>query len=379
MPYTFSLPGTGDLSTDQRFALKTEPKDVFIISGCPGSGKTTVALLRSKGKGSNSKFHYTVWANMLYGYLLNVSNQLEVSESHFSTFWSWFYRNFKYIDFNNPSRIAQTLHGARVMFDELQLDEGQDIDIEIRTALASISKKMIICMDPAQDVNGTCNQHEDEIQKSIRYLESQGKSPKHIRLDVNWRNTQQIFAFSKSIIPEINSSIQISRFVKQGDKPKLFKLDGQNKIFEKVVELINEEGGRNIGILSDSPTELKSLQNHLSNKNISSSRYCTQEHRRRNSTEKRKFLTSMENVILSTFISCKGLEFDIVIFLDISNFSDDFKKKKGYYVGATRALTKLIMFKDTSNYSLPSWFNRIDNSLYDEIGSSNSFDENPIF
>ena len=50
MPYTFSLPGTGDLSTDQRFALKTEPKDVFIISGCPGSGKTTVALLDQKVK-----------------------------------------------------------------------------------------------------------------------------------------------------------------------------------------------------------------------------------------------------------------------------------------------------------------------------------------
>ena len=158
MPYTFSLPSIAALSQGQKIALNAESKDVFILSGCPGSGKTTVALLRAKGKGSDPRFHFTVWAQMLYGYLLGLSGQLEVGESYFSTFHSWFMRKFRIKTFDskgiNIEGIVSTLQEQGILFDEFQLDEGQDLPVEVRSALSLITRKLVICMDEAQDVTG---------------------------------------------------------------------------------------------------------------------------------------------------------------------------------------------------------------------------------
>ena len=170
MPYQFSLPSINDLSRDQRIALLANMEEVFIISGCPGSGKTTVALLRARNKGADPKSHYTVWANLLYGYLLNIAPLLKVSEGHFSTFYSWFYWNYGRPNgvqgFNqegpNIEGIKRCLNNASIKYDEFQLDEGQDLPLEIRCGLAGITKKLVICMDPAQDVQGVGRAYEDE-------------------------------------------------------------------------------------------------------------------------------------------------------------------------------------------------------------------------
>lgn len=381
MPYTFSLPSIADLSLDQRIALNTNVKDVLIVSGCPGSGKTTVALFRAKAKGNDH--HYTVWANMLYGYLLNIAPQLQLSESHFSTFFSWYYWKFNrsngfiYGGGVNVRGIVKNLENSRVLYQELQLDEGQDLPAEVRGALSKIASRLIICMDPAQDVNGECKIGANEIKRTEDIIRSYNKDVQLHRLTTNWRNTKPIFNFARNIVPELNNQTSIENFAKNsGGKPTLYEINGSKQIAAKIIEIIKNEPGRNIGIFEDSLRNLHELNKYLNQAGIDTTIYDNQEHRVRKRPEKEHFLKNMSNVVLSTFVSCKGLEFNTVIISDISNLSDDINKKKGYYVGCTRAQDRLIFFKNTSTYTLPAWFQRIDMDLYRTIKTS---DQNSPF
>ena len=373
MPYTFNLPSIGALSRGQRIALLATIEDAFIISGCPGSGKTTVALLRAKGKQSDPKSHYTVWANLLYGYLVNLAPELQVHEDHFSTFYSWLWRNYQTAGFQNNGAInidgiVRVLKHGRLLYDELQLDEGQDLPTEVRCALTFTTKKLVICMDPAQDVNDQCKPDIDEIERTKKLLESYGKNVRSFKLTTNWRNTQPIFEFAKAIVPELNSQTDVADFSKQeGKKPILYEFDNFKNIVQKIKEVIRNEPGRNIGVLDDSLEKLHAIKTELTINGIQSTLYDSREHRRRSRNEQREFLTSMHNVVLSTFISCKGLEFNTVIISDIAGLSDSVSKKKGYYVGCTRAQDRLILFKDSSKYTVPNWFQQIDRNLYELI------------
>ncbi|MDG1147635.1 MAG: hypothetical protein P8N52_04945 [Crocinitomicaceae bacterium] len=367
MPYEFSLPSPDDLSRGQRIALLAQAEDTFIITGCPGSGKTTVAMMRARNKGSDPKHHYTVWANLLYGYLVNCSGRLGVSERHFSTFFSWYWMRYQTSGFSRSGTdvegIVSRLDNDSRKYSELQLDEGQDMELEIRCHLSNITDKLVICMDPAQDVKGQCDANTNEITKTINYLQNNlGKRVNHFSLNTNWRNTEAIFHFSQEIVPEIKNQIRVEGFAKPGGKiPKYQLTDGLNESLVEIEKIIKNSPATNIGVFDDSLNNLHRLSEHLTRKGIKNTIYDNKEHSRRKKPEKLRFLKSMENVVLCTFISCKGLEFNTVIFMDISNCSETLKYKKGYYVGATRAKDDLILLA-SNRYRIPSWFERIPES-----------------
>jgi DNA helicase IV len=373
MPYTFALPSINDLSDDQVVAFGAGANsDVLIISGCPGSGKTTVAMMRNMNRGNDKNYHYTVWANLLSGYLLNLSPQLGVNESFFSTFYTWFFAKYQVFAFGsdgtNVNLIEQKLLDTKSTYKEFQLDEAQDLDIRIRVALAKITEKYVICMDAAQDVNGLCDINRNEVDETKRRLIEMGKRVQDFKLNTNWRNTEPIFSFAKSIVPELNQQISVDGFSKpKGMLPEFRRVENCELLDEEIISIIRNETGRNVGIFDESLSSLHRIGRKLSQKAISYTIYDHREHQKRSKAEKLQFLKSMSNVVLSTFISCKGLEFNTVIIADVSRLSDDLKKKKGYYVGCTRAQEKLVLLNDLSSMKLPQWFQNIPSDKYETL------------
>ena len=371
MAYTFALPSITDLSNDQKIAFRAGgDTDVLIISGCPGSGKTTVAMMRNKNRGNDRRYHYTVWANLLYGYLLNLSPQLGVNETFFSTFYSWFFANYKTLVWGSNGTdidlIVKKLMDSDIKYTELQFDEAQDLDIRIRVAMANITEKFVICMDAAQDVNGLCDLNKNEVVETKQRLQQMGKRVQDFKLNTNWRNTRQIFDFAKSIVPELNQQISVDGFSKQnGFLPEFRQLENKEGIDEEIASIIRNDTGRNIGVFDESLSSLHRVGRKLKEKGIDYTIFDSNEHRKRSKDEKLSFLKNMSNVVLATFISCKGLEFNTVIFVDVSKLSDDLTKKKGYYVGCTRAQEKLVLLSDLSNMKLPQWFQRISLDQYE--------------
>ena len=69
--------------------------------------------------------------------------------------------------------------------------------------------------------------------------------------------------------------------------------------------------------------------------------------------------SNLQNIVLTTFKSSKGLEFDIVIMPQFQHIKE--KNRNQYYIGATRAKTSLYII---AIGSLSEMFENIDTSTY---------------
>ena len=370
MPYTYAPPALTDLNREQRMAhgWNDVSKDVLILTGCPGSGKTTVSMLRNGGMDC-SKRHYAVYANLLRGYLINSAKQLNVPETFFSTFHSWLWWNSGAWNppSDKPRQLGDQLNAwfvrwaksQPVKYTEFTLDEAQDLPLEVRCALAHFAKTLVISMDEAQDVRDECKGN--ELQRTVDYLRDElGKSVAHFKLNKNWRNTQAVFDFAKFIVPEMNSLTQGIDFNQgTGDKPQFFKFDSEYDYNKELIRILRNETGVNVAVLSDSLNKLREIHAVLKTTGMEVTIYDSQVFQRLKTREKTAFLKNMSNVVLSTFQSCKGLEFDTVILADVGGMSDTLPKRKGYYVGCTRARNKLVLLYDRSSGEMPDWLQRM--------------------
>lgn len=93
-----------------------------------------------------------------------------------------------------------------------------------------------------------------------------------------------------------------------------------------------------------------------------------------NQVDRQETENHLQTPLITTFASCKGLEFDIVI-LPLFN-SVDWAMDNGhttrnhYYVAATRARRQLFVFYN----QVPNTFSNFDRNLYKLNGSDQLFD-----
>jgi DNA helicase IV len=370
MPYTYAPPALTDLNREQRMAhgWNDASTDVLILTGCPGSGKTTVTMLRNSGLNCNDR-QYVVYANLLKGYLVNSAPRLNIPESFFSTFhsWMWWRTGGWNPPFDKPRQLGDELNAWFVQWSQTQdrsykeftLDEGQDLPLEVRCALTHFAKTLVISMDEAQDVRNECQS--DELERTKKYLEEAlGKTVACLKLNKNWRNTKAVFDFAKFIVPEMNLLTQGIDFNQgTGDRPQVFKFDTEQDYNNELIRILRNETGVNVAVLADSLNKLRDIYAVLKTAGIAVTIYDSQAFQRLTTVEKNHFLKNMSNVVLSTFQSCKGLEFDTVILADIGGMSDTLPNRKGYYVGCTRARTKLVLLFDRSRGEMPGWLQRM--------------------
>lgn len=362
----FNLPGIQDLSKEQEDARALPKQGQHLIIGGPGTGKSVLALLRSR-RHQQDKDDYVF---LVYNKLLNqASRQLFGMELCSQQWNSWFMNTFRAvtevvvpmlppggngwqgIDWVQASEIIAALpHHEEVKRPFLIIDEGQDMPPEFYQTLANLEfENFYVVADQNQQIVPDQNSTRQDIQNGL------GIAPGDvIELQDNYRNTHPIARLAREFytgnpaspppeLPNRPSTIRpILYTYKQSDFQNLIVriLKNSDMAPEKLIGLIapnNKTRERYFEALMQTKVTVKFdngppvVLTYLSG-----------------SSPDIPF--NEGGIMVINAQSCKGLEFDTVFLADINQHYFDAQNpdqtKRLFYVMVARAKEKVIMLKE---------------------------------
>ena len=345
--FRFNLPTLGQLTPDQQIALMSN--DPILVSGGPGSGKTVVSVRRLlRLKQGNQKVKLFTFNRTLMAAIRGLARSENFDASIVDSFYDWYYANTNGIFANDNaqqsgqrfSNYAQ-LHGGK--FAEVLIDEAQDFEHRIIQSLNSLSSKVSIGADRDQDIRNIYgNNAEEQISAILKGFQNFQEK----LLGSNFRNTKEIFAFARKFVPTNPRPNRIDiNTLPPGEKPELYDGLDNNEQLGKIKEIVElNQNNSNIGILVHFRNQVDLIRTHLGNNNISHSYY----YNGMNHNDKKETENKLKTPLITTFASCKGLEFDIVILplFDTVGWAmnNGHTTRSNYYVAATRARKQLFVF-----------------------------------
>lgn len=355
--FQFWLPTDGNLTRIQRRAI--DSREPIFLSGVPGTGKTVVSIKRleiaaEKGQKSIIFTYGKLLRKTIEEKLLNDSNK-PVDNIHN---WMWNIQsngNKKYLDIllddNNLGNSINMIKSKGIKYDEILVDEGQDLSLNTYKLLKELTNNLSISADNAQQIN---NREEATDEENILEL---FPNLNQFTLDEVFRSAYELYIFAIQFVPNnarANNTTLIERLkIKNSgaDKPYLFLEKDLNSVYVSIKDILDEYPTDNIGILFEQRLHVDEFAKNLS-KDFEVSKYRNQD----------VIPSELKNIIITTFKSAKGIEFDIVI---IPYFSDGAKNiPEEYYVGATRAKNQVYFLAINE---IPSIMVDFDNSTYQLI------------
>jgi len=362
----FKLPGIQDLSKTQEDA-RALPKDgQHLVIGGPGTGKSVLALLRSRRHSKNSD-NYVF---LVFNHLLNQSSKGLMGGELLNEQWqSWFgkiYRqvfdepiprqtantgsDWKPIDWNCVlARIRNLDSTQKLDHPYLVIDEGQDMPPQFYQALVELGfENFFVVADQNQQIVPDHNSTRQEIQNALAI-----ESGDVIELPDNYRNTYPIARLARAFytgdpaspppnLPKSTNATKrpilfsygrdqfdtlISWILKKADsKPSSLVgiITPNNKVRKRYFDALRENPLR----LDNGRPRISTYANGLSAESVLE--YC--------------------GIIVINAQSCKGLEFPVVFLADIHKFTyypgiAD-QQKRMFYVMIARARDQIVMLRE---------------------------------
>ncbi len=434
--FKFMLPSQDDIrnSTNGEIMLSIINNDYnekfSLVTGCPGSGKTTVSILRLIRLANNGKSTILLtYQRMLKVAIENLLVKQGIPGSKVNTIHSWFpsttrmllgydldetsfkitydssksaykvYSKTKYwhikkvyidqavsngwvetdysshltiqqgvfvkYDWNenkfykklSASEIENALRG-RVGSMEIILDEAQDLEERVFQAFPKVFGRITIGADNDQQMHEGLGASETTIKRQLSH------SLNEFTLQFNYRNTYQIYNFARHFVPDslkANDGETLSalkRYKNSGDPPEVIKFNGQSDMQSRLKTIIENYKGFNIGVLFPFKSQVESYYSIISDFGFECSKYYNE----MSEADKYKTENDLKSVLVTTFISAKGMEFDIVIMPEFDSLRNTDEAKRQAYVGCTRAKTRLVIMY-TGNR--PSILNNFPSDTYD--------------
>lgn len=320
MAYYFELPTFTDLTNNQRLAL--EEGGAIALSGGPGTGKTVVSLWRHIRNYELYQINSLLltYTKTLEFYLKQTARKQDVHAS------------------NNINRTFRWTHNNRnngQHFDEIIIDEAQDVELGKYEIIKRLSDIVSYGADDAQSLYSNCCSSND--------LKQLFPNNEEYELAQNFRNSKEILLFTKSVFPNINIPFNLLESAPLKErKPYIQEIgwdDFQENVIENIIEITKDfpEETHNIGILVPSARMVRDYYQLLSSKMNCSKYYNKMNH-----------FESLERIHITTFKSAKGLEFDTVIIPGFDSYNwfidnaDNFSEND-YYVALTRAKLNLFL------------------------------------
>lgn len=324
MAYYLNLPLITALTLGQQSALN-EPLAIAVTGG-PGTGKSVVAVwrhVRNYGLGKTSLL--LTYTKTLERYLSLACGDQNVDAA------------------SNVARTYFWTNHQMQPYDEIIIDEAQDVEKDRYVTIQAYAQIVSYGADDQQSLWPERLTTENELEELF-------PNNKRYSLDENFRNTYEIMRFVRCVFPNrrirqhlMDTLVQKGR---TGPKPYVI-IVGRDEAKEDaaVLEIISQFGSdtHNIAILVPFRRNVDRYSEMLTKANVVHSWYYS---------DGDEEVKDIQNVHVTPFRSCKGVEFDTVV---IPNFSrmkwyiDNNEipvSENDYYVALTRAKRNLYLISD---------------------------------
>ena len=310
-----------------------DSREAIFLSGVPGTGKTVVSIKRLQNSSAkNNKAIIFTYGKLLKKTIeekLNNDRTMPVDNIHN---WMWNLQdngNKKYLDvLTNKENLESTIDMIKLKgktYDEILVDEGKDLSINTYKILKELTPNLSISADNAQQIN---NKEEASTEEAILEV---FPTLQKFELDEIFRSAYELYRFAIQFVPnnaranDENLLERLKRKNSGADKPLVYIEANLNSMYETIKDIIDENPTDNIGILFEKIIHVDQFASVLSKDYELSTYHSIQ----------KVVPSELKNIIITTFQSAKGIEFDIVI---IPYFPDGARNVlEEYYVGVTRA------------------------------------------
>ncbi len=319
MPYNFQLPIITDLTPDQQTVLNHA--GAVAVSGGPGTGKSVIGLWRhirnyDRGTSKSLLVTYTV---SLERFLKETCRTISADAAQ------------------NVNRTYRWSNNPVQGYDEIIVDEAQDVALSRYDILSNYCNSISYTTDDNQIL------YPDSCSKKVD-LQNKFNNREFI-LHTNFRNTREISRFVRTVFPD-----QVRQDGdRSGQKPQLINVGFDNdRQIDAIIDIINNfsESTHNIVILAPYQSNVRTFHTSLKEKGITCSKYSNEN----------EVLASIERVHVTTFKSCKGLEFDTVIIPNIHSYTfwktsdNNIVNDEDLYVVLTRSKSNIFLLNNSHPY-----------------------------
>lgn len=334
-----------ELDEDQIKVLMATNDKSCLVSGCAGSGKSVLALIKAqriqKEKGDN--YQIIVYTKALCNYM-NAGRETLGLHNDFQYHWRWKNR------LDCPSA------------DYVIVDEIQDFTREeIQEFIDAAKKNFFFFGDTAQSIyqglKDTIPVH------GINRMFSYDKEPKNFSLYRNYRLPIPVANVAQYIGLDLDAYDEKTYKSKETAVPKFIRYSSLGDQISAIARIIKRSNLTDVGILLPHNEDVSHVSSLLNANNINHEAKYEDKENWHNSVNNLDF--SSTNPKVMTYHSAKGLQFETVFLPDISPLSDSYDRKiseqKALYVAMTRTYRYLYVMY--SGY-LPAPLSNVPSKLY---------------
>ncbi len=336
-----------ELDEDQLKVLMATNDKSCLVSGCAGSGKSVLALIKAqriqKEKGNN--YQIIVFTKALCNYM-NAGRKILGLQRDFYHHWYW----------QNRMRKPKA--------DYVIVDEIQDFTREeIQEFINATNKNFFFFGDTAQSIYQGLK--ETMPVKGINRLFPIDKEPKNFTLYRNYRLPLPVARIAQYVGIDLEAFDEKTYKSKETAIPKFIRYNSFDEQINAIARILKLKQGilSDVGILLPHNNDVRNASTLLNKYGINHEVKYEDKEDWRSGINTLDFNTSNPKVM--TYHSAKGLQFETVFLPGIVSFSDDanqnISERKALYVALTRTYRDLyVMYSGT----LPVPLNIVPSNLY---------------
>lgn len=322
-----------ELDEDQIRVLMATHEKSCVVTGCAGSGKSVLALIKAQRiqteKGNNYKI--ITYTRALCDYMQAGKEFLEL-HNDLQTYKEWEKQNYPSADY--------------IIVDEIQ-DFNQE---EIKHLLTATNKYYFFFGDTSQSIYETLKANIIPIE-DLRILTPINNKPKNWELFYNYRLPKSVAKIAHYIGIDLDptNDEEIERKYKSTETtiPKIIQYTNTEKLLKSIINILKHTTSTDIGILFQTNIQVKAFCYFLKEFKLNyETRYQIIDKNGRLIEHLNTLNFNTTNPKVMTFHSAKGLQFETIILLWTGfKFNDkrQISEQKALYVAMTRTYKDLYI------------------------------------